>query len=258
MRPPRRRRTTRKYVPPYELNELPVEALTAIAKDLIARRVLREASGGDISGAEWERMFASAIGGEWHNSVNGLDDVRLNDCAWAVKSVKKDRPDRQRRLRLICGRNSIHYSYGITDPTKLDPSDIGARVLEIWNDRVAEALSSYRELRTVVFIRSDDLERIVLFEMPTMTYDAEQFEWKWNNRKNLVGLKDGKNCFTWQPHGAQFTIHVEVPEVRHLVRISIPSDVVSIRRDDLLDLIDFREHWIEYRRLGPEDQDGTI
>ena len=55
---------------------------------------------------------------------------------------------------------------------------------------------------------------------------AEQYKWLWNEKSNLCGFDErGGHKFTWQPHGAQFTIVEEVPPDRVAIRVKQPPAV---------------------------------
>ena len=88
---------------------------------------------------------------------------------------------------------------------------IGSEVISIWNTRVEEIRSRFPHMRTVVLVKSDDLLTLRVFEVETKRYDAETYDWIWNKRGNLEGYKNQVHCFTWQPHGSQFTIVEPIP-----------------------------------------------
>lgn len=48
-------------------------------------------------------------------------------------------------------------------------------------------------------------------------------------------------CFTWQPHGSQFTIHTDVPENAKKFTIRRPP---VLRKETVLESIDFNDDWI--------------
>ena len=63
-----------------------------------------------------------------------------------------------------------------------------------------------------------------------------------NQNGNLAGKdNEGKTRFTWQPHGSQFTIHVEVPKDATKFAIKEPP---KLSKDNALKSIDFDESWI--------------
>lgn len=249
MRRPRLRRVTRKYVPPYPLNDIREEALMSIAQDIAIHIVTR--GGSDFSGEEWEQCFARAIGAKWEPSNVGLDDVRMNECAWGAKTVKRSNPENRRPVRIISGRNSPTYSYKVQDLLARPAEDVGRMVLSIWNERVKEALGRFRELRTVVLLKGRELRRAAVFECATELYDIGEYTWAWNSRDNLEGRdRQGVHRFTWQPHGSQFTIIRPVPSIIHLIELRLPESAVDLSRNDILDLIGFNSSWVELKRVG--------
>ena len=63
-----------------------------------------------------------------------------------------------------------------------------------------------------------------------------------NDNGNLIGLDHNEHiCFTWQPHGSQFTIHTDVPEEAIRFRVKQPP---TLQKSDVLKGIDFDDSWI--------------
>lgn len=133
----------------------------------------------DITGADWGEAFSSAINGKHLDSPIGIADVILNGMAWSMKTVKNNNPDKVKTVRLISGRCSPDYSYGITDPHK-DIQETGRAVLGIWNERINIAQDSYNPVRTSILIRSDDLLSYCLFEEDSHRYRTNDYVWEVN------------------------------------------------------------------------------
>ena len=195
----------------------------------------------DITGADWGDAFAQAIKGLYLDSPVGIADVVLNKNCWSMKTVKNSDPFSAKNIRLISGRCSPDYSYGITDPHK-DVQKTGEAVLGIWNERVNIANDRYSQLRTSILIRSNDLLSYSLFEEETLRYRTTDYRWDVNKNGNLIGLdKNEKVCFTWQPHGSQFTIHTEIPDSSVKFTIKQPP---KLERKEILEKIHFDTSWI--------------
>lgn len=195
----------------------------------------------DITGADWGDAFAQAIKGLHLDSPVGIADVVLNKNCWSMKTVKNSDPFSAKNIRLISGRCSPDYSYGITDPHK-DVQKTGEAVLGIWNERVNIANDRYSQLRTSILIRSNDLLSYSLFEEETLRYRTTDYRWDVNKNGNLIGLdKNEKVCFTWQPHGSQFTIHTEIPDSSVKFTIKQPP---KLERKEILEKIHFDTSWI--------------
>ncbi|MBQ9641536.1 MAG: hypothetical protein IJV06_08240 [Bacteroidaceae bacterium] len=121
-----------------------------------------------------------------------------------MKTVKLANPHREEAvIRLISGRCSPDYSYGITDPHE-NIQKTGRAVLNIWNERVNIAYDYYNPVRTSVLIRSNDLLTYNLFEEENHRYTANLYRWEENTNGNLIGMdvETGEQKFTWQPHGS--------------------------------------------------------
>lgn len=239
---PRLRRASRAPAP-YPLGAIPREAIVAVARELTFIRCTQAAP--VLEGRDWERIFAKAIGAEWCPSNIGLDDVQRGNCCWGAKTVKAGAaPWEKRRVRLISGRNSLDYSFGESNPRGMQPAEVGERVLSIWNRRVDDVGSRFSECRTVVLLKSTDFDAFAAFEVPTLRYDAAQYTWSWNRRGNLEGHDAaGAHRFTWQPHGAQFTVVEDVPPGRIAFRLVRRPPLLTA--DYVLSKIGFDNSWVE-------------
>jgi len=167
----------------------------------------------DITGDDVSSIFADAIGGTDLSSPLGVVDVVHDKNIWSVKTVKASKPFEATTVRLISGRNSVDYSFGINDP-RANVQKTGEAVVSIWNCRIDEAIDKYRKaLRLLVLVRNFDKSEFLLFESTNSKFVPRDFKWETNGRGNLQGHDkvSKKHLFTWQPHGAQFTIIRPVP-----------------------------------------------
>lgn len=239
-------RSVNKVKPPYPINDFPKDFALRLCEQVVYLLATRESP--TIEGNDWEQIFANCIGANWKPSNVGLDDVILGQCAWGAKTVKATSPSRQMKVRLISGRNSPVYSYGVSQVTDIPPDPLGAQILEIWNARVLAVRQSYKYARTVVLIRSNNLREFVVFEYETTPYDPNLYFWEWNTRGNLQGYLRAtqEHVFTWQPHGSQFTIIKNVPEDHLNININRAPGYVKI--EDVLDSVDFDLSWLEVHR----------
>ncbi len=196
----------------------------------------------DITGTDWGDAFSDAIGGKHLDSPVGIADVVFEKMAWSMKTVKNSTPFNCKNIRLISGRCSPDYSYGITDPHD-DIQKTGRAVLGIWNERVNIAQDNYSTVRTSVLVRSNDLLSYCLFEEENHRYRTNDYYWEVNANGNLIGksLETNEVCFTWQPHGSQFTIHTKVPE--NAVRFEIQQPPL-LTKENILDTIHFDKSWV--------------
>lgn len=242
-----RLRTVNKSSPPYLLNEFGKEFPYILGREVVY--LLASKGKGILEGAEWEEIFAHCIGADWKPSNVGLDDVVLGNTAWGAKTVKSGVKDFQNlhKVRLISGRNSPVYSYGGAIDTSADPNLIGGQVLEIWNERVSSVREKYKNLRTVVLVKSDDLSQLAVFEFDTIRYDAELFDFRWNERENLEGFNKStkRKQFVWQPHGSQFTIIEEVPNNTLILKLKQPE---PLNKDKVLKTIGFEKSWVTIKK----------
>lgn len=234
-------RTVNKSQPPFPLNQFPKDFPYILGKELIY--ILASKGTPELEGSEWESIFATCIGAQWKPSNVGLDDVILGNTAWGAKSVKSPNPSNQKKVRLISGRNSPGYSFGERIDIDTDPIQIGKSVLEIWNERVSSIREKYKNLRTIVLIKSSSLNEVVVFEFETIRYDYELYSWKLNDNKNLVGTdkRTSEHRFTWQPHGSQFTIIEDVSDKALIIKIKQPP---NLDKGKILQALGFDDSWI--------------
>ena len=216
----------------YPTNQFPKAFSTSLAKHLCAHLAIRD--GGDLQGNEWEKIFADCIGATWSPSNVGLDDITDlgSSTAWGAKTVKMEGLHKKvvnggkLKVRLISGRNSPIFSYDqAIDLKTTPPNDVGEMVLDIWNARVKEVRAKFSTLRTVVLVKGDDLLSVVVFEYDTDMYMPSDYNWSWNKRGNLEGFRLTEKKFTWQPHGAQFTIHEEIPHNALRLQLKRPKAI---------------------------------
>lgn len=241
--PEPRLRTVNKAVPPYPINKFPASFIEKFAEDIVYMLATKEAM--SLEGNEWEQIFANCIGALWRPSNVGLDDVILDNCCWSAKTVKSGSRNigDQQMVRLISGRNSPTYSYGVDRITEANPNEIGGMVLDIWNERVSGIRQYFKFARTVVLVKGPDYDDYLVFETETIRYDADMYMFSWNSRGNLEGFsrEDHKHHFTWQPHGSQFTIIEEIPKDRLHLRVKIPP---RLDKPSVLRALNFDRTWI--------------
>ena len=226
---------------PYPLNEIPEVIIKEIGKRLVYMLCVGR---NDLTGDDWGNVFAAAINGTHLQSPLGIADVTYEKMAWSMKTVKLMDPNRNdASIRLISGRCSPDYSYGITDPHE-DIQKTGRAVLNIWNERVNIAYDSYNPVRTSVLIRSYDMLTYCLFEEENHRYIPNSYRWEENRNGNLLGIdiETGETRFTWQPHGSQFTIHTKIPQNAVRFRIKQPP---KLDMDETLKQINYNDDWVE-------------
>lgn len=231
-----------KYRPDYPLGQFPSGFAMELGKELIYLLATRNPP--TLEGPDWERIFAKCVGARWTPSNVGLDDVQLHQMAWSAKTVKNKKPFTARHIRLISGRNSPDYSFDVENVHTEDPNQLGEMILGIWNARLADVRKRFTTTRTVVLIKGEDLSTVSVFEEETLKFLPEEYEWEWNQHGNLDGYFKGTDTkrFTWQPHGAQFTIITTAPDSRLKLRIKRPP---LFDREEVLDQLKFDESWIE-------------
>ncbi|MDD9955788.1 MAG: hypothetical protein OXP68_06160 [Anaerolineaceae bacterium] len=246
MKKPQLRGRSGSHHEPWPIGEIPDSVLYGIGRQLVHIIAIGRA---DITGDDWGGIFAEAVDGTHLGSNVGIDDVVANGTAWSVKTVKKDNPWRSRRVRLVTGRNSIDFSYGISDPRR-DPQVSGKGVLGIWNERMNSLLDKHNEIRVAVLVRNMISQEFVLFEYQAMQFPIGDYRWEFRKHgksNNLRGYDKSseEHCFTWQPSGAQFSIFRSVPGSARKFRIE--KQIPLIPKTEVLDQIEFSNSWITFR-----------
>lgn len=220
----------------YPLNVFPADLIYDIGGYLVYLLYIGRK---DISGDDWGDAFADAIGGVHLDSPVGIADVVYGRSCWSMKTVKSTKPFEATNIRLISGRCSPDYSYGITDPHE-DIQRTGEAVLNIWNERVNIAHDHYNQVRTSICY---NLSSYVLFEEDTGRFRTTDYHWEVNNNGNLIGLdRHDIQCFTWQPHGSQFTIHTPVPQ--EAVKFSVQVPDRKLNKSEALEMLNFDRSWV--------------
>ncbi|MDO4511849.1 MAG: hypothetical protein Q4B68_08540 [Bacteroidales bacterium] len=224
----------------FPLGEIPSEIVKKIGAGIVFRL---HTGRKDISGDDWGDILASAVGGQHLGKPLGISDVITDTIAWSAKTVKNPSPFNQTIARLISGRNSPDYSYGIEDPHD-DIQKTGDAVLGIWNGRVDIAKAHHPKIRAIVLIRNYECSEFVLYEEPIEHFNIREFEWRENKNSNLEGYVKGTDIkrFIWQPHGSQFTIVSVVPDNAIKFRVRRPPIQTQ---EDVLKNIGFDDSWIE-------------
>ena len=240
--PEPRLRTVNKAVPPYPMNKFPAAFIEKFGAEIVYMAATKSTMA--IEGDEWEQIFANCIGAEWKPSNVGLDDVQLANCCWSAKTVKGSGDlGRKRTVRLISGRNSPTYSFGVDRITEADPNQIGELVLDIWNERVSGIRQYFKFARTIVLIKGDDYSEYLIFEAETVRYGPADYTFTWNSRGNLEGhsKSDNSHKFTWQPHGSQFTIIEEIPDDRLHIKVRLPE---KLDKEAFLNTLKYDSSWV--------------
>jgi len=171
-----------------------------------------------------------------------LADVVTEGQSWSVKAVKCTNPHTCKEQRVISGRNSPDYSYGIQNPHE-DIQKTGAAVLSIWNERVNIALDQFDSLRTTILLRNVNTLEFTLFEEETHKFIPAEYAWIINKNGNFEGINKNTHAhkFTWQPHGAQFTIKYSIPSSSVRFRIKRPP---VLDFNETMQQIGFEESWV--------------
>ena len=244
---PRLRGNSERRSGPYPLGQIPDQVVFNIGRELVhylatsGERSMGMQGFGDAFGD----IFASAVDGLHLSKSIGVADVVKEDdqCAWSVKTIKATKPFTQKNVRLISGRNDTGYSFGFQEGYE-DPEGTGERVLSIWNARVDEALSEFRDLRLLVLIRDPEKKEFTIFEQEALRLSPGNYRYSFNKGNNLEGhdIVTEDHRFTWQSGGKQTTFIEDVPGSAR--RFSINQDVPVIASEVVLPLINYNDSWI--------------
>jgi len=234
---------------PYPLGELPASLAVEIGKHIVHRLAVGQA---DITGDDFGTIFAKSINGNHRGKPLGIADVTWESCAWSIKTVQDKNPFTQTRVRVISGRNSPVYSSDIKDPFA-DIQATGSAILGVWNARVNESLNEHDDLRIFIMVRNMSTLEFTLIEFEAVRFVAANYSWELNAKRNFQGYDRATkvHCFTWQPHGSQFTILHHVPASAYRFRIKKRPGMIEERH--VLNLIHFQDDWIEAVTIEPPE-----
>lgn len=235
-------RNVKRHKPLYPINDFPKDFGMKLGRELIY--VLATRDNPDISGDDWEQIFARCIGVDWEKSNDGLEDVVMGATTWSAKTIKNPKPFTHEHIRLITGRNSVDYSFNVANVHTENPDKVGAMVLGIWNARYEKVLERFSDLRTVILLRDEALTEFAVMEIASKKFEPDKYKWDWNSKNNLEGYEIGTDIhrFTWQPHGSQFTYIPAIPANRLKLRVKRPP---RIDPDFVLGKINFDPSWVE-------------
>lgn len=225
---------------PWPVGDIPDRVVLAIGRGLVHRLAVGTKK---VSGDAFGDIFAQAVRGYHKAGSLGLGDVMLGKTVWSVKTIKSNKPHHQTSVRLVSGRASPDYSAGISD-SKADVAKTGHTVLSIWNARVSEIRNEHSDVRLVVLLRNMETLAFCMFEQPIAIFPPADYSWTLNKRNNLEGHEktDGSHVFTWQPHGAQFTIIRSVPGSARRFKVRKRPDPIDAQK--ILDAVGFEDSWI--------------
>lgn len=113
MRQPRLRDSRNLVTELYPLGQVPQEIITKIAAGIVYRV---HTGRKDLTGDDWGDILANAVNGVHYAKPVGITDLATKTTAWSAKTVKANNPFTSINVRLISGRNSPDFSYGIEDP----------------------------------------------------------------------------------------------------------------------------------------------
>lgn len=241
MRYPRLRGSADAAIGPWPVGQIPDSVVLRMGKHIVHRLAMGEK---DISGDDYGDLLAKGVDGEHGAKPLGVVDVVRNGCGWSAKTIKQRAPHDAAEVRLISGRNSPDYSLGISDPRQ-NIAHTGRAVLAVWNQRVLESHGEYDDLRLMVLVRNMDAQEFLLFEEEVKRFPDGNYEWRENKRGNFEGVEKatGRHCFTWQPHGSQFTIIRLVPGSARRFRIN--RAVPEIEPEHVWHMINYEDDWID-------------
>ena len=97
----------------YSIGDIPQEYIVKIGGHVV---YLIHSGRKDMTGDDWGDIFADVIGGKHLASPVGIADVEYGKMAWSMKTVKISNVFDCENIRLISGRCSPDFSFGITDP----------------------------------------------------------------------------------------------------------------------------------------------
>lgn len=225
----------------HEIGKIPTTTIMRLARSITWHRCKN--TNPKITGDEAAEYWADAIGGRHRNSPDGLDDVVIDghaDFAWSVKTIAQQ-SKAGKTCRLISGRCQPEFSFEGFKNSEHSVQEVGEKVLSIYNERVAATRRRHPDLRSLTLLRHDADAHYRVFE-DDLYRISEPIHWRANKGGNFEGY-DAANIhrFTWQPHGAQFTIIKSIPHDAVCFSVKEPG---KIDRDKALEAIGYDDSWV--------------
>jgi len=198
---------------------------------------------GDISGTDWEKIFAASMNLPWKRNNNSTDIQDQNtSTAWSAKTVATSSGGRvnlkKSRITLIIGRISPLEDFNVSiDPKRDDPAYVGDLVFKVWNNRVIKVKSAFQNYKTIVLIRNKLLTDFFIFDYDTEMLNASDFRWAWNKNNNLYAYDSNDVInFVWQPKGGQFSISKQLPDSMQKISVKKPP---TVSKEEILEHVKF-------------------
>jgi hypothetical protein len=247
--PDPRIRAARRMGANYACGRIPASLVKSVANELAY--IFATKSSFSVEGKEWEQILQRCVEGSWDKSNNKLEDVVKGQTAWSAKTVSATKKDihTQERVNLISGRNSTVFSYNEAITQNSPARDAGNYVIGIWNRRVQETKRAYDDFRTIVLVKGKaaQLSRFALFEIPTITYNPDDYSYRWNHNGVLEIVTPDTDAIKmkWQPSGSQFTIIENIPTAAVFFNIEPPR---QLSQRQVLDAVSFSDAKIHIER----------
>jgi len=92
-------------------------------------------------------------------------------------------------------------------------------------------------------VKGKNFDEFMIFEFDTIRYDYELYYFEWNKNNNLEGYSKSskEHCFTWQPHGSQFTVVEKIPKDRVVFKVKQPE---KLNKEEVLKVLEYSNDWV--------------
>ena len=209
----------------YPINQFDKPFITALAQEI----AVEQCTNSNFAGEDFERIFAEATETPYQRSFD-FADVKKDQTGWGCKTLLKKNPfsETDKIQGLICKRITLSGDLTRESP----PEEIGAAILNDWNQRVLEARRTHPDLRIVVLLRNKTLTKFSIFEFPALTYDPQGFLWKWNRKGVLEGYQGDDKKFSWVKsqslyiyRRAKYPTRVSLPKFPRIKKVVVLNDI---------------------------------
>lgn len=173
-----------------------------------------------LSGAYFEELFASAVGGV-REERKKLFDVLRGRTGWSLKTALQLKP-RGDSFPVVIQRCDIlkDRALSLASPVEL----LGERILAHFNSFAQESISAQNidDPRAGFLLRNRSERDFIFFQQRYRLYAPSEVEWRWANteRNSLQGFADGRLVLMWYRSGAQLFCVYQIPMDAHSFQIN--------------------------------------
>ena len=173
-----------------------------------------------LSGAHFEELFASAVGGV-REEKKLLFDVLLGEIGWSLKTVLQSNTSKGASFEVIIQRCDIlkDHTLSLASPVEL----LGERILAHFNNfaRRSATAQNVADPRAGFLLRNRAQRDFIFFQQRHRLYTSAEVTWRWanSNKNSLMGFENDRLIFRWYRSGTQLFGIYQIPLEAHIFHL---------------------------------------